>query len=261
MGYARRNNYNQDFKSNNRSYGKKMHKQNKNFVADPAKAIFIGKIDKHLTRESIYQACTEFGYVVKLDMPPADHNSLGHHNKGFVFVHLRNEEVAQNLLHQGYCFIRNSKCEIKKYEKGKAAGSYANTPATTAYTSRNVSECNSVVDWSIDDDSVYSTDKSRANTRENSRANSPHHKIQRDYLPTTNHRYENPLKAAPARLTLGDNNQGEITTELSMETPQTIVPRTESIQNPDDLATPVNQRRSFTFEDVVNLNIPQCDDE
>merc|ERR1711936_361710 len=82
-------------------------------------AFFLGKLNKHLDRETIYRALTAEArrlnfYVRKLDMPYGD-SRYKTGNKGYAFVHCRTREEANRMIKKGQIRLNNQFCEIKPY--------------------------------------------------------------------------------------------------------------------------------------------------
>jgi len=90
-----------------------------NFEESSDAAFFLGKLNKHLDRETIYRALTAEArrmnfYVRKLDMPYGD-SRYKTGNKGYAFVHCRNKEEATRMINKGQIKLNNQYCEIKPY--------------------------------------------------------------------------------------------------------------------------------------------------
>jgi len=89
------------------------------FEENSESAFFLGKLNKHLDRETIYRALTAEArrmnfYVRKLDMPYGD-SRYKTGNKGYAFVHCRNKEEATRMINKGQIKLNNQYCEIKPY--------------------------------------------------------------------------------------------------------------------------------------------------
>jgi len=82
-------------------------------------AFFVGKLNKTHDREQIYSALRSLGkrygfYINKLDMPYGDkYTKRG--NKGYCFVHVRNQKEADRIVALHYIQLGNQKCEVKAY--------------------------------------------------------------------------------------------------------------------------------------------------
>jgi hypothetical protein len=87
------------------------------FQEIPGAAFFIGKLNKNLSRDSIYSALRKAAnahdfYIKKLDMPYGL-NREG--NKGFAFVHTETVEQANKIIRMGKISLNGQQCEIRPY--------------------------------------------------------------------------------------------------------------------------------------------------
>merc|ERR1719219_334866 len=94
-------------------------KPDRSFEESSDSAFFLGKLNKHLDRETIYRALTAEArrmnfYVRKLDMPYGD-SRYKTGNKGYAFVHCRTREEATRMISKGQIKLNNQFCEIKPY--------------------------------------------------------------------------------------------------------------------------------------------------
>jgi hypothetical protein len=94
-------------------------KPDRSFEESSDSAFFLGKLNKHLDRETIYRALTAEArrmnfYVRKLDMPYGD-SRYKTGNKGYAFVHTRTREEATRMIKKGQIRLNNQFCEIKAY--------------------------------------------------------------------------------------------------------------------------------------------------
>jgi len=252
---------------------RKMHKQDKNFQENQECAVFIGCIDKHQPREVIYVELQKYGYVKKLDLPPAKNGAFK--NNGFCFVHFRDAESARKLLEAEVCDLDGAKCEVKPYQRGIPAGSYANTPrSVTPRSARSVrstqpgSEAGddvwsgnvnaTDVDWTetasesdaemkhinvIPDcfDGGYNSDNtnSRSMSRQSRTVDAVEIAAIQDAIPSR-------IKNIPCPINLGsDNEGGRINSEDTLATPVTIVARQMDLGNMSDVQTPTVENQSF----------------
>ena len=92
-------------------------------------AFFLGRLDKSLERNQLFNFLTQHVYVTKLDMPRSRNRDL--QNRGFCYVHCKTIEQAQKMLSMPTIEIYGRTCYIHKYDDRRSynpdasqAGSY-----------------------------------------------------------------------------------------------------------------------------------------
>jgi len=100
-------------------FQRRNNQRNSDFQEDQQCAFFLGKLNKHLDRDTIYNQLIKLAkqhdfYVKKLDMPYGDSFSQ-RGNKGYAFVHTRTSSEARKMIEMGSIRINNQWCEIKAY--------------------------------------------------------------------------------------------------------------------------------------------------
>jgi hypothetical protein len=104
------------YNNNYRNYSRKP--QRKQFIEDRDAAFFLGKLNKHHNRETLYNQLKRLTkelnfYIVKFDMP----NGLnGRGNQGFAFVHTKSKEQARRIIALKHLRLGNQECEVKGYD-------------------------------------------------------------------------------------------------------------------------------------------------
>jgi len=77
-------------------------------------AFFLGRLDKSLERNQLFNFLTQHVYVTKLDMPRSRNRDL--QNRGFCYVHCKTIEQAQKMLSMPTIEIFGRTCYIHKYD-------------------------------------------------------------------------------------------------------------------------------------------------
>lgn len=92
-------------------------------------AFFLGRLDKTLRRNDLYEFLIKHVYVTKLDMPRSRNRDL--ENRGYCYVHCKTVEECQNMLSMPTIEIYGRTCYIHKYDDRRgynpdisAAGSF-----------------------------------------------------------------------------------------------------------------------------------------
>ena len=87
------------------------------FYEDERKAFFLGGLHRDMQREDIYNELQKYGlYIRKLDCPYNDKNTKSG-NKGYAFVHVKDETMAQKILTLEKLKILNETCSVKPYKR------------------------------------------------------------------------------------------------------------------------------------------------
>merc|ERR1711981_257795 len=100
-------------------FQRRNNQRNSDFQEDQQCAFFLGKLNKHLDRDTIYNQLIKLAkqydfYVKKLGMPYGD-SLTQRGNKGYAFVHTRTSAEARKMIDMGSIRINNQWCEIKAY--------------------------------------------------------------------------------------------------------------------------------------------------
>lgn len=77
-------------------------------------AFFLGRLDKTLPRNDLYEFLIKHVYVTKLDMPRSRNRDLS--NRGYCYVHCKTVEECQNMLAMPTIDIYGRTCYIHKYD-------------------------------------------------------------------------------------------------------------------------------------------------
>lgn len=87
------------------------------FYEDEKKAFFLGGLHRDMQREDIYNELQKYGlYIRKLDCPYND-KSTKSGNKGYAFVHVKDEGMALKILSLEKLKILNETCSVKPYKR------------------------------------------------------------------------------------------------------------------------------------------------
>lgn len=87
------------------------------FYEEERKAFFLGGLHRDMQREDIYNELQKYGlYIRKLDCPYNDKNTKSG-NKGYAFVHVKDETMAQKILTLEKLKILNETCSVKPYKR------------------------------------------------------------------------------------------------------------------------------------------------